>query len=248
VGAVRGLYFFAAAMFTIKAAVTFLATKETAQGRVRRAETRGASLLSILGGYGGVARTILGSPRILSVGALMLVISITQTISGTFLAILATRKLGIPAARLAIFPFAKAAVVIGIFFLAAKALARLRYEVPLVAGFGLYAASQVLYVLAPPGGYTFLIAGTALEAICFAVANPMVDRLLAVSVDPAERARIQGLLYVGVIILSAPFGWIAGSLSQVDEALPMVLNAALFCSGTAAARFAGRRADAAASV
>jgi MFS family permease len=240
---VRGLYLFAAAMFTIKALVTFFATKETTQGEVRRRETRGHSLFSILGGYGGVLRAILRSRRTLYVGGLMLVISVTQMISGSFLAILATQKLGIPADKLSIFPFVKSAVVIALFFLATKALARLRFKLPLVIGFLGYAASQVVYVLAPEGGYAVLIAGAVLEAACFAVANPTVDRLLVLSVAPEERARIQSLLYVGVIVLSSPFGWIAGNLSQVDKALPLVLNAVLFALGAALAFFAGREAE-----
>lgn len=240
---VRALYFFASAMFAIKALVTFLATKETAQGEVRRRETRGRALFSILGGYGGVLRVMLRSPRTLYVGALMLVFSITQMISGSFLAILATEKLGIPADELAIFPFVKSAVVIAIFFLATNAIAGLRFKVPLTIGVLGYAASQLLYVLAPYRGYAYLIAGTILEASCFAVANPMVDRLLVLSVDPKERARIQSLLYVGVIVLSSPFGWIAGSLSQLDKAYPLILNAGLFASGAIAAYAAGREAE-----
>lgn len=240
---VRGLYFFAAAMFTIKAIVTFLFTKETARGEIRKEETKGKSLLSILGGYGGVLKAMLASPRTLYVGALMLAINVTQMVSGTFLAILATQKLGIPADRISIFPFVRSAVVIAIFFLATRAIVKLRFKVPLTLGFVGYAASQLIYVLAPSGGYAFLIAGTVLEACSFAVANPMTDRLLAHNVDPGDRARTQSLLYVGVIVLSTPFGWIAGSLSQIDKAYPLVLNLALYALGALVAYFAGREAE-----
>lgn len=240
---VRGLYFFAAAMFTIKALVTFFATKETVQGEVRRRETRGRNLFAILGGYGGVLKAILRSKRTLYTGALMLVVSITSMISGNFLAILATKKLGIPADELSIFPFVRSAVVIALFFLVTQALAKLSFKIPMTLGFVGYALAQVIYVCAPSRGYAFLIAGTALEACGFAVANPMVDRLLVLSVDPRERARIQSLLYVGVIVLSSPFGWIAGGLSQLDKAYPFILNALLFALGAAIAFAAGRASE-----
>jgi MFS family permease len=244
---IRGLYFFAAAMFAIKATVTFLFTKETAQGEVRRRETRGQSLAALLSGYGPVLRALLGSPKTLYAGAIMLVISVTQMIGGSFWAIMATEKLGIPAEKLSLFPFVRSAVVISLFFLATQALARLRFKVPMTLGFIGFAASQLLYVCAPERGYAFLFAGTVLEACSFAVANPLVDRLVVLTVDPKERARIQSLLYLGVILLSSPFGWIAGSFSQLDKAYPFILSAALYALGAALALFAGRAAERAGS-
>jgi DHA1 family tetracycline resistance protein-like MFS transporter len=50
----RGLYIFAAIMFTLKAIVTYQMTQETGQGRIRLHETRHQSLMDVLGGYKGV--------------------------------------------------------------------------------------------------------------------------------------------------------------------------------------------------
>jgi MFS family permease len=228
---VRGLYFFAAFMFTFKALFTFFLTKETGQGMVRMRETRGRSLASILGGYGSVLRKILGSRATLYTAALMIIISVTQMISGNFWAILATEKLGLPAKHLAIFPFVKSAVSIVLFFAVTPAIAKLHFRRPMAIGFILFAASQLLYALSPAQGYALLFAGAVLEAAGLAIANPLVDRMVVLSVDPAERARILSLLYVGVILVSSPFGWIAGELSQLDKSLPFFLNLGLYCLG-----------------
>jgi uncharacterized membrane protein YeaQ/YmgE (transglycosylase-associated protein family) len=53
-------------------------------------------------------------------------------------------------------------------------------------------------------------------------------------------ARIQSLIYVGTILITSPFGWIAGTLSEIDKNLPFILNIALFALGAVLAILAGR--------
>jgi MFS family permease len=238
---VRGLYFFAAAMFSIKALVTYALTKETGQGIVRMRETRGRSLASILAGYGGVLRALLSSRQTLYLAAIMVIVNVTSMISGGFWAILATGKLGLPASMIAGFPFVKSAILFLLLFTVTPRLAKLKFRVPMALGFGLFAASQLLYAMAPERGYLVLIAGVILEAGGLAVATPLVDRLTVLAVDPAERARILSMLFVCVILVSSPFGWIAGELAQLDNSLPFVLNLALYCIGALLALAAGRR-------
>jgi hypothetical protein len=52
----RGLYIFAAVMFTLKPIVTYWMTQETAQGKVRMDETRTQSVFALLGEYRHVVR------------------------------------------------------------------------------------------------------------------------------------------------------------------------------------------------
>jgi hypothetical protein len=47
-------------------------------------------------------------------------------------------------------------------------------------------------------------------------------------------------VYVALIVLISPFGWIAGQLSAVDRALPFALNMILFAIGIAIVWFIGR--------
>ena len=49
-----------------------------------------------------------------------------------------------------------------------------------------------------------------------------------VTVDAKERARIMAMMYVAVIVITSPFGWIAGLLSQANRSLPFILNIILF--------------------
>ena len=62
---VRGLYLFAFVFMTFKAILLYILSRETRQGTIRRKETRGLSFQTMLAGYGGVLRKILGSHRML---------------------------------------------------------------------------------------------------------------------------------------------------------------------------------------
>jgi DHA1 family tetracycline resistance protein-like MFS transporter len=240
---IRGLYFFAAFMFAFKAIVTYRMTEETAQGKVRLHETRHQSLLDVLGEYRGVLRDLLHTPQTLYTAGIMLVLSICSMISGSFWAIIVTEKLHIPAQSLSIFPFAKSAVMLLFFFLAMPRVGKMHFKLPLLVGFLGFVLSQVVLVTAPDKSYLFLVINALLEAVCFAAVSPLVDRMTVLTIDPHERARIQSIIYVGVILLTSPFGWVAGTLSALDKALPFILNIGLFAAGAGLAWLAGRSAE-----
>jgi Na+/melibiose symporter-like transporter len=236
----RGLYIFAAVMFTVKAIATYRMTEETRQGKVRMHETRHQSVLDVLGEYKGVLRTLLHTPQTLYTGGLLLVLGISSMVSGSFWAIIVTEKIHIPPQNLALFPFIKSAITLGFFFLVMPRISKLHFKLPLLIGFLGYVLSQFLLVTAPDQGYFFLVISVFLEACCFATVSPLVDQMVALTIDPKERARIQSLIYVGTILITSPFGWIAGTLSEIDKNLPFILNIALFALGAVLAILAGR--------
>ena len=236
---VRGLYFFAAIMFTLKAFVTYWLTEETGQGKIRMEETRHQSVFHILSGYNSVFRELLRTPQTLYTAGIMLIISITSLITGSFWGIIVTEKLHIPAENIAIFPFIKSAIMLAFFFIVMPHLNKLHFKLPMVVGFFGYVASQVMLITAPEHGVAVLILSVFLEACSFAAVNPLVDQLTVLTIDARERARIQSILYVGIILLTSPFGWIAGTLSEVNKDLPFILNIGLFAVGAGLAFIAG---------
>jgi MFS family permease len=236
----RGLYIFAAVMFTLKAIVTYRMTQETGQGKIRMQETRQQSPLAVLSEYKGVFRTVLHTPQTLYTAGIWLVLSISSMISGSFWSIIVTEKLHIPARNLAYFPFVKSAILLLFFFLVTPRISKMHFKLPMVVGFLGYVLSQLLLVSAPDQGYFILVISVLLEACSFAAVNPLVDRMIVLTIDPKERARIQSILYVGIILLSSPFGWIAGTLSGLNKGLPFVLNIVLFAAGAVLATLAGR--------
>jgi MFS family permease len=236
----RGLYTFAAVMFTLKAVITYRMTQETEQGKIRLQETHHQSVFDVLGEYKGVFCTLLHTPQTLYTAGILVVLGICSMISGSFWAIIVTEKLHIPAQNLAIFPFFKSAIMLLFFFLVMPRISKMHFKLPLVLGFLGFIASQLLLVTAPDQGYFFLFISVFLEACCFAAVYPLVDQMVALTIDPKERARIQSILYVGVILLVSPFGWIAGTLSELNKSLPFILSMILFAAGAILASMAGR--------
>ena len=236
----RGLYIFAAVMFTVKAIITYQLTEETQQGKIRLQETRGQNLWSALREYRGIFRELLNTPRTLYTAAIMLVISISSLISGSFWSIIVTEKLHIPARNLAIFPFVRSAIVLIFFFVVMPYINKQHFKLPMFIGFLGFVFSQLILVTAPEQGYSLLLMSVLLEACSFAVVSPLVDRMTVLTIEPKERARILSIIFVGVILLSSPFGWIAGTLSGIDKDLPFLLNIALFIMGAILAYMAGQ--------
>lgn len=235
----RGLYIFAAVMFALKAIVTYQMTQETAQGQIRMHETRHQSFFSILSEYKSVFRALLQTPQTLHTAGIMLILSISNLISGSFWGIIVTEKLHIPDQNLAIFPFVRSAIMLLFFFVIMPKIKQFHFKLPLTIGFLGFVASQVLLITAPTQNYFFLIISALLEACSYAAVSPLVDQMIALTIEPKERARIQSILYVGIILLTSPFGWIAGTLSASNKDFPFILNIALFVIGAILAYLAG---------
>ena len=193
--------------------------------------------------YRGVLQDLLRTPQTLYTAGIMLIISISNVITGSFWGIIVTERLHIPAQNLAIFPFVRSAVMLFFFFMVMPRFNKLHFKLPLVIGFLGFIVSQLLLITAPERGYILLIVSVFLEACCFATINPLMDQMAALTIEPQERARIQSILYVGIILITSPFGWIAGNLSALDKSLPFILNIVLFGAGATLAYFAGNVAQ-----
>jgi MFS family permease len=236
----RILYLFAALCFTVKAFITYKLTSETRQGIIRMQATKETSIFASLGGYKGVLSEILHTPKTLYTAGIMSVMSICMLINGTFWSILVTEKIKAPLESIAYFSFAKSGVMLLFFFAIIPHIQSKHFKVPLTLGFAGFVASQLILINTPVRNYALLLLAVVLEAGSIATINPLVDQLTVLMVDPQERARIQSILYVGIILITSPFGWIAGLLSATDKNLPFVLNIVLFMVGSVLAILAGR--------
>ena len=237
---VRGLFFFAFIMMTIKFWATNALTTETKQGLVRIEETRHQGMLTMLGEYRQVIGKILRAPATLVTLGLMLVISIFHTVNGSFWAILATERIGIPDEHLAIFPFARSSVMLLFFFLVMPRVRNLRFRNPMLIGYALFIVGQLLLINVPEKNYGLLLVSVLLETCAVPLTGTLMDKMVVITVDPTERARILAILYVIVIIFTSPFGWIAGQLSEQDRIFPFVLNLGVLGLGAFLVFLAGR--------
>ncbi len=152
-----------------------------------------------------------------------------------------TTKLGFAESEISIYVMLRSLVMTLCFFLIGPKLTNLlHFRRPLWVGFSAFFVSQVLLVLMPPRAIPLLVISVMLEAVAAALINPMTESPLAVAMESHERARISAMVYVALIVLTTPFGWIAGQLSALDRSLPFVLNMGLFVIGAGLVWMIGR--------
>ncbi len=239
----RILYLFAAVCFTAKAFITYRLTSETKQGLIRMEEMKGKSIFTGMGGYGKIIKQVLHTPKTLYTAGIMLIMSICLMINGTFWSVIVTEKIKIAVYNISIFAFIHSVIMLFFYFVVSPRLKKFHYKIPMVLGFWGFALSHLLLILTPVNGYLLLIISIIIDGCCLAVLNPLVDQLIVLTIDAEERARIQSILYVAVIIITTPFGWIAGNLSALNKTLPFILNLVLFIAGGILAWMAGKAAD-----
>lgn len=159
-------------------------------------------------------------------------------INMTFWQIIASRRIGIPDTMLPIFPMVKSLLVIVLFFTVLARIQQARPIVPLAGGFISAIVSALLLISVPGAGLTgYVVLGVSLllESLGYSVLSTMRESLVATSVNPDDRSRIMALLQTSVMLVSVPFGYIAGLLSDLNRALPFVLNMVLLLLGLLAA-------------
>ena len=239
--AVRGIYIFGFLMLSAKFVVLYVYSHETVRGVQRMKETRHRSLVSLLDEYRSVFDQLLHSKPILAALSLMVITNIYTTISNNFWGVLFTTKLGFSESEISTYVAIRSIVMTISFFVIGPRLTNLRrFRLPLWTGFAGFLISQLLLVVMPPHAVILLVISVLLEAVASALVSPMTESLLALSMESDERARVSAMVYVALIILISPFGWIAGQLSALDRSLPFALNMTLFAIGLVLVWFIGK--------
>ena len=239
----RALYIFAFFMFTTKFIVMNAMVTETKHGLIRMEETKHQSLFMLLGEYRDVFKQILRAPQTLYTIGIMLALSACQTVNGTFWSILVTKKLMIPAQGLSIYPFFRSVVMLLFYFFVMPKIKEINFRNPMLIGAAGFVISQVMLITMPQQSYVLLGVSTLIDAVSLSTVSILIDRMVALTVEAKERARILAIIYVAVLSFTSPFGWIAGLLSEVNRNLPFILNMIMITFGGILVYLAARHAD-----
>ena len=227
VTAMRFLYAFALVMMTTKTIALFFWSRETRQGLQRMRETQGVPYTRMLGQYQSIFKQILHNPATMQMLAIIVLIHITNLINNNFFALYVTKNVAVPEWIISYFPMVRSAVMLVFIFGIQHRISRYPIKRAMLGGLVLYMLAIGFLLLAPIVGTGMLAGYILLDAFAFALVWPRRNSLLVMNVEPQERARIYGLIYVLMIAFASPFGWIAGWLSEKNRALPFVLNLAL---------------------
>lgn len=159
--AVRILFVNAAVIMTAKIIWLYRWSSETRQGAIRREQTRGVSVWTLLAQYRQVARLLRGSRGSLLSLAIMAVVAAVTLVNATFWQVLANQHLHVPDAVLPFFPMVRSLLSVLLFFtLIPRLMASVDLKRPTLWGFGIYLAGQVLLVLVPAADGSATLAPT----------------------------------------------------------------------------------------
>ncbi len=228
----RVLYGFACVMMTLKFYILFKIGTETEMGERRMRETKNQSIPELVLGCLDVFMRIISENRmILTIGILSSYLVI-NTINSSFWAVFITKLMGITDGDVALYTTLKSLIIMGCIFVIVPRLRFSRFKNPMLIGWGLFAISQGLLLLAPYGAsIPLLISSVALEAIAVSMLSPLTDSLLFINADPEERARILGLIYGLMVMAAAAFPAVAGWFSKLSLAAPFWINLIMLLVG-----------------
>ena len=227
---VRVLYVLFSLTMLSKSLITLKFCKETKQGQIRRAETKGVSVFHMLGEYRHLIPKLLRDKGVLKAVAVSVILYITNMVSTNFFSLYVTQRLGLSENVLALFPILNAAVMLVFMVGIQHRLSSTRFRAPLWVGLGLYCLAAVVLILSPADSLGFVLVYVFVAAVAAALVNPRKDALLQLNIDVQERARLNALIMASTILLSSPFGYLAGWLSSLDRRLPFAFTFLLFAA------------------
>ncbi len=235
--AIRILYINAFVIMTAKLLILYKFSTETAVGKIKREETRNLSWGEMLSGYRSALHKIRTSRGTKFAIIISILVEIVAMLGMTFWQIIASRRIGIPDELLPIFPMARSILSIFLFFTVIAHIRQSNLKWPLFGGFLSAIISCILLIsITNTGvwGYAILTVSLLFDAMGGAILATLRESLVAIHVDPSERSGIMALLQTTVMLVSVPFGYIGGYLSDISRVLPFVLSITLLMLGIVA--------------
>jgi MFS family permease len=232
--AIRILYINAFIIMTVKLILLYKFSTETGVGKIRREESHNMSWSEILNKYRSALRKIITSRGTIFAIIISILVEIVAMLGMTFWQIIASRRIGVPDTLLPIFPMARSILSIILFFTVIGHIKQSKLKWPLYGGFLSSIVSCLLLIsISNTGvwGYILLSVSLIFEALGVSVLGTLRESLVALHVDPEERSGILALLQTTVMLVSVPFGYIGGLLSDISRILPFVLSIALMLLG-----------------
>lgn len=225
---VRVLYIIAFVSMTFMFVYRHINVYETEQGLRRMEETKNEKLFHGFKGYKAAGLKLIKNPYAIIAFFFSVFTQIHTMIRANFFAITLTQKLNFSQGAIAIFPALQSIVMLLIFIFIMPKLSRRDVKRPLLSSFIALIFSNLLLALSPDQSYIVVIISTLLMAYGTAISIPLVETILANSIEDEDRARIMSIIYVFLFGLTAPFGYIGGLLSSISEELPFVMMTLIF--------------------
>ena len=231
VSVLRVLYVIFSINMFLKSYITLKYCTETQIGKRKIAENKGKSLISMVkkNYSAGALKSFFGQGPKVRILLIQAIYGAARMIMTIFTNIYAKEQLNVPETFLSFIPIISTGVMIVFMFGLQDKIKKIK--MPMVAGTLLYIGSQLMLIVIPKNNLLMFILYTVVEAACFALVFPRKSSLETFSLDKNDRARELALLTTLTLLLTSPFGSIAGALSEANPIYPFILNMVLFALG-----------------
>jgi MFS family permease len=234
----RALYAFAMVLMTVKFLVQYRLSRESGVGVERMRSCKGQSLFALTFGGWPALLTAMRQKRLRLCILLMVLMTCFNTVQANFWPLFVTARYGISDATLSVFPLVKAIVTLVVYLVIVPRISLMRIRRPLLLGLtaqGLGLASLLSFLPLHGAAAWVVFFSAACDAFALAMLGPLTESLMSLGIPGEERARINSMIFAGILLVSAPVGWIAGRMAERSRVLPLALNLCLMAAEIAVA-------------
>jgi MFS family permease len=221
---VRELLLVSVFFMFLKFLLHFIFSRETVQGKVRIEETKDTPFRKLLTGYSDILKLIMKMPQMKLLIVIQLISSISSIAAGTFGTLYITRDLGIAQRFIPIFPIISAAIKLLMMTGLQTKLNRLPFRSAYIAGYLLSITGYLVLLLSPGKNLPLVLLYIVIDSVSYAFIGPRMSALQALFIHKEQRARMTGLFYILLVLISSPFGYFVGRLSAVNTKLPFAFS------------------------
>ncbi|MCL2277667.1 MAG: MFS transporter [Treponema sp.] len=232
--AIRILFLNGLILMVVKVIILYFTSRETEIGKKRLKETEGKNIFQLSGGYGEVIKTILKSRGMVFSIIIAALGWIVGNVNNLYWQIIVSKKLLVPEAHLPFFNIFRSVLAIVFLFLIIPKLLKGILKLPLVFAFTSYFIGQSLLILIPVDisiKYPLILLSLVFDGFAVGALAMLGESLINIHLDPNERARILAIRFMFIMLVTAPFAWIGGILSEISRNLPFVLNLSILAIG-----------------
>lgn len=226
----RVLYGVTFVSMTLKFILVQKFSVETSVGRRRMEATRNKSVLRLLYECKDVYIKTVTSRRMLLTFGIVASYSLVTTLTNSYWSLLACRELGIAQGNVVVFTTIKSLMTLVCVLFLVPRVASLPVKRPMLGGLAMHIAAMALLVAAPRGASAVLVllASTLLEAVALSILSPTTSSLMFINAGEEERARVCGLVYGTISLMTAVFPSLIGQMAEISMRLPFAVCIALF--------------------
>lgn len=228
----RTIYTVSMVLMTIKFIVQYQMACESEEGKRCIREYKDKPLLFMAFSGWGRSFYALRKPQLFLCLILGVLLTCYNNVQATFWPLFITKIYGVSASMLSLFPLVTSITSIAVYIIVTPHIKISSVQYPLIAGMSLRVLGLLTLLVCIRQAVLWAVFFSVIcEALAFSVLSPLFESIMSVVIPKDGRAQINSVIFVIILLISTPVGWLAGYLSQYNRTFPMALNLCLIIVG-----------------